>query len=119
MANECICDRCGKTVNRGFADNFINHLYLKEFSGFSMKDFDLCEECEASLYKWLENKECSCKKNENVVELLEHTEMVEQKNKALAEENEKLREQNRQLVDGVIQQLIEKCHFKIEFNIDD
>lgn len=68
MANKRICDRCGKTICENtnnpldnLVNNFIKHLYLKEVTLLSSEsEIDLCPECEASLYKWLENKEEKC-----------------------------------------------------------
>ena len=128
--NKTVCDRCGKTINDNvdsplsigvLTKSFVKHLYLKESNPFSeLSDIDLCDDCEKQLYEWLKNKnkECSCA-DRNIIELLDMIENHEKKICDQSGEIEQLKKENEILRNGAIQDILEKCHFKIEFNIDE
>lgn len=120
MANKRICDRCGKELKRGVADNFATHLYLKEFTGLVYRDIDICDDCEAKLYKWLENKEeKECKCDKNVLELLDQLERAEKRICELSSENDQLAKDNEILKSGAIQNLLKNCKFTFEINVEE
>ena len=104
MANKTFCDRCHKEFVKDIGYNLRKHIYLKEFDMLNMHDFDICEDCEASLHEWLENKDQKCSCNKNVVELLD---LIESHEKEICRQSgkiEQLEKENEMLKNGTIKE---------------
>lgn len=112
MANKKVCDRCGKDVGLKTID-------LTVFFGPDFLKIDLCEECEEKLHEWLKNKKCKCSKNENVIELLDQLENAEKQICDLKEQVEVLQQKNKALAEEQIKKLLEKCHISFEMRFED
>lgn len=124
MAEKRVCDRCGKEIPDGnafdsLADSFRQHLVVKKFYLASMQDIDLCADCESELFSWLERKECKCGKNENVLELLDQLDGAERQICDLKEQVEILQQKNKALSEEQIKKLLEKCHISFEMRFED
>lgn len=122
--NKMVCDRCGKEMEK-------KSVWFENLPRFELKlrknpveteSVDLCEECLRGLDDWFANKEkeCNCnkKQNINVLEVLDQLESAEKHICELSTENSQLKEQNKKLVDGAIQDLLSSCSIKFELTFD-
>ena len=48
-----ICDRCGKMIKKNYPT--LDRVYNEENSAKILKEYDLCDECWASFYRWVNN----------------------------------------------------------------
>lgn len=48
-----ICDRCGKMIKKNYPT--LDRVYNEENSAKVLKEYDLCDECWASFYRWVNN----------------------------------------------------------------
>lgn len=48
-----ICDRCGKMIKKNYPT--LDRIYSEEGSAKILKEYDLCDECWASFYRWVNN----------------------------------------------------------------
>lgn len=125
--NKRVCDRCGKEIKEyagclsSVFDTFNTHLYLKKLGPATNEDFDLCDECEADLSKWLLNKEekreCKCGDNKNVVELLD---LIDSHEKKICEQSgkiEQLEKENEMLKNSTVKELLESMDIEVSVSI--